>query len=144
VLHITRTGQGISTNPFWNTNANANRSKVWAYGVRNSYRFNLRPAATSRTSAMSAGILEEVNVATRGANLGWPCYEGSARQGGYEPKSVCQTLYGQGTAAVKMPLYSWTHAAGSSAATGGTFYTGSSYPTQYQGAYFFGDYARAG
>ena len=142
LLHITRTGQGISTNPFWNGNANANRSKVWAYGLRNSFRFNLRPGTSvPYLGDVGWNTWEEVNVGARGANLGWPCYEGSFRQGGYEPKSVCQTLYGQGTGAVRMPLYSWDHGGVSAASIGGTFYTGSSYPAQYQGAYFWGDYA---
>jgi glucose/arabinose dehydrogenase len=142
LLHITRTGQGISTNPFWNGNANSNRSKVWARGLRNSYRFNLRPGTNvPYLGDVGWNTWEEVNVGARGANLGWPCYEGSFRQSGYEPKSVCQTLYGQGTAAVRMPLYSWSHNGTSAAATGGTFFTGSSYPSQYQGAYFWGDYA---
>ncbi len=82
--HITRTGQGISTNPFWNNNANANRSKVWAYGVRNSYRFNPRPTnGVPYIGDVGWNSCEEVNVASRGANLGWPCYQGDSRQGGY-------------------------------------------------------------
>ncbi|HYM14664.1 MAG TPA: PQQ-dependent sugar dehydrogenase, partial [Dehalococcoidia bacterium] len=36
-------GQGLADNPYWNGNANAVRSKVWAYGVRNDFRFNFRP-----------------------------------------------------------------------------------------------------
>ncbi|HYM14676.1 MAG TPA: PA14 domain-containing protein, partial [Dehalococcoidia bacterium] len=36
-------GQGLPDNPYWNGNANAVRSKVWAYGVRNDFRFNFRP-----------------------------------------------------------------------------------------------------
>ncbi|HEY3061387.1 MAG TPA: PQQ-dependent sugar dehydrogenase, partial [Chloroflexota bacterium] len=144
LLHITRTGQGISTNPFWNNNANANRSKVWAYGLRNSYRFNLRPSnGVPYIGDVGWNSWEEVNVATRGANLGWPCYEGDSRQGGYEPKAVCQTLYAQGPSGFKLPLYQWNHSQGSAASTGGMFYTGTSYPTQYQGAYFFGDYAQS-
>jgi glucose/arabinose dehydrogenase len=37
------------------------------------------------------------------------------------------------------PIHAYTHAAGR-AITGGTFYRGSTFPSQYQGAYFFGDY----
>ncbi|HEX6399947.1 MAG TPA: PQQ-dependent sugar dehydrogenase, partial [Actinomycetota bacterium] len=43
VLHVTRSGQGVSSNPFWNGDPSANRSKVWALGLRNAYRFSLRP-----------------------------------------------------------------------------------------------------
>ena len=38
ILHITLNGQGVATNPFWNGDPNANRSKVWAYGLRNPWR----------------------------------------------------------------------------------------------------------
>ena len=37
------TGQGLPDNPYWNGDPNAARSKVWAYGVRNAYRFSVRP-----------------------------------------------------------------------------------------------------
>ena len=63
------------------------------------------PAPASRSSATSAGAPGKRSTSPRpGANLGWPCYEGAGRQAGYEPKPVCQTLYGQGASAVKAPL----------------------------------------
>ena len=37
------TGQGLPDNPYWNGDPNAARSKVWAYGVRNAFRFSVRP-----------------------------------------------------------------------------------------------------
>jgi glucose/arabinose dehydrogenase len=143
VLHITRTGAGISTNPFWTGNANAVQSKIWALGLRNPFRMSLQPG-TNQVFLGDVGwsAYEEVNVAIRGANLGWPCYEGLGRQGGYESKPTCQTLYAAGPAAVQMPLTSYAHDELSAAVVGGPFYTGSSYPQQYRNAYFFGDYAR--
>lgn len=140
VLHITREGRGVPSNPFWNGDANANRSKVWAYGLRNPYRFNLRPGTgVPYLGDVGWNDYEEVDVATPGANLGWPCYEGDLRQPGYEPKAACQALYSRGPSAVKAPLYVWSHAVGRTA-TGGAFYTGTVYPEAWQGAYFFVDY----
>ena len=43
ILHITTDGKGIATNPFWNGNPDAVRSKVWAYGLRNPFRMTLQP-----------------------------------------------------------------------------------------------------
>ncbi len=140
LLHITRTGQGLSSNPFWNGNAGANRSKVWSYGLRNPYRFNLRPGTnTPYLGDVGWNTWEELDVARAGANLGWPCYEGPEQQPGYAALDACQQLYAQGPAAVTMPLHAWKHDVGWTS-TGGAFYTGTSYPDPYRGAYFFGDY----
>jgi glucose/arabinose dehydrogenase len=142
LLRVTTSGAGLQSNPFWK-GANANRSKVWALGLRNAYRINLRPGSgIPYLGDVGWNNWEEASVATKGANLGWPCYEGAFRQSGYEPKPVCQALYGQGSSAVRPPLVAWDHGPGSSAATGGTFYTGTAYPIEYQGAYFYADYAQ--
>jgi glucose/arabinose dehydrogenase len=143
LLRITPGGQGLPTNPFWNGQASANRSKVWSLGLRNPYRFNLRPGSgTPYLGDVGWGTYEEINVATAGANFGWPCYEGPERQGGYEPQPECQALYARGPSAVTPPIYSWIHE-GSAAATGGVFYTGTSYPETYHGVFFFADYPQS-
>ncbi|ATB35812.1 hypothetical protein CYFUS_001226 [Cystobacter fuscus] len=143
VLRITPGGAGLPTNPFWNGDATANPSKVWSLGLRNPYRFNLRPgSAIPYLGDVGWDTYEEINVAPPGANLGWPCYEGPDRQRGYEAEPECQALYALGPSAVKMPLYAWPHNGGTGAATGGMFYTGTAYPSAYHGAFFFGDYAQ--
>ena len=144
VLRVTPTGQGISSNPFWNGTASANRSKIWSLGFRNPYRMSIRPA-TSTPFVGDVGwyTWEEINVGNAGANMGWPCYEGVGQQPGYAPNATCQALYGQGTSAVQAPLFTFNHNSVSSAVTGGVFYSGANYPSQFQGAYFFGDYAQS-
>jgi glucose/arabinose dehydrogenase len=140
LLRITPSGQGLPSNPFWSGEAGANRSKVWSYGLRNPYRFNLRPGTlTVYLGDVGWNSYEEINVARPGSNFGWPCYEGADRQPGYEPLDECQALYAQGPSAVTMPLHSWGHDVGMTA-TGGNFFTGTAYPPAYRGAYFFGDY----
>jgi glucose/arabinose dehydrogenase/endonuclease YncB( thermonuclease family) len=145
VLRITSTGSGLDTNPFYleTGDVNANRSKIWAYGLRNPFRFNLRPDTDiPYLGDVGWNTWEEINVANAGANMGWPCYEGDAIQGGYQFKPVCQTLYGQGPGATRLPLIVYAHSNGSGSATGGAFYTGTSYPAQYHGTYFYGDYSQ--
>ncbi|MBI3968024.1 MAG: PQQ-dependent sugar dehydrogenase, partial [Chloroflexi bacterium] len=142
LLRITTTGQGVATNPFWNGNASANRSKVYAYGLRNSLRFNFRPGTdTLYLGEVGWNDWEEINVALPGANFGWPCYEGEEQQPGYAPYSVCQALYAQGTSAIQWPVYTYAHNGLGASAIGGPFYPGTAYPSEYQGAYFFGDYS---
>jgi glucose/arabinose dehydrogenase len=143
LIHITTSGAGVPSNPFWNGNASSNRSKIWAYGLRNPYRMTLRsPTNTPVMGDVGWDTYEEVNVGVAGGNYGWPCFEGPVVQPGYQPKTVCQTLYSLGSSAVKSPLVSWSHLGTSSAVTGGPFYTGTLYPVQYQGSYFYGDYSQ--
>ncbi|MDP9373288.1 MAG: PQQ-dependent sugar dehydrogenase [Chloroflexota bacterium] len=147
ILHVTATGAGLSTNPFWNGNAEASRSKVWAYGVRNPWRFTLRPGSgLPYIGDVGWSTWDEIDVGVAGANLGWPCYEGDDRQSGYEPLAVCQALYARGTGAVRSPLVAYNGGGvgtnGGMSVTGGVFYTGTTYPAQYQGAYFYGDYVQ--
>jgi glucose/arabinose dehydrogenase/endonuclease YncB( thermonuclease family) len=143
ILHVTATGAGLASNPFWNGSASANRSKVWNYGVRNSFRFAVQPSTgLPFLGDVGWNTWEEADVGTAGANMGWPCYEGSFVQSGYQPFSACQTLYAAGTSAVRFPIVTYNHNGVSSAIIAGTFYTGSSYPAQYQNAFFYGDYAQ--
>ncbi|MGI8549495.1 MAG: PQQ-dependent sugar dehydrogenase, partial [Dehalococcoidia bacterium] len=143
LLRIDTSGQGLPGNPFWTGDGSANRSKVWTYGLRNAYRFNLRPDdGAPFVGDVGWGSWEEVDLGSFGANLGWPCYEGNQQQGNYGAYASCQSLYAQGSAAVQFPLLTWDHCCGSSAVTGGAFYTGTDYPSQYQDAYFYADYGR--
>ena len=41
LLRISSNGQGMTTNPFYTGNINDNQSKVYAYGLRNAYRFGI-------------------------------------------------------------------------------------------------------
>ena len=73
-------------------------------------------------------------------NFGWPCYEGTGRQPGYDGANlnICENLYAAGAGAVNPPYYTYAHGAkvvpgescptGGSSTTGLAFYTGGSYP----------------
>ena len=141
ILHITKDGLGLSSNPYWNGDATANRSKVYARGVRNSFRMTVRPGTSTPVAGeVGWGAFDEINVVTSSANLGWPCYEGVGKQGGYESKPICQSLYANASE-VKPPLIEIPHGGLSAAVVGGEFYTGTLYPAEYRGSYFYGDYA---
>ncbi len=88
-------------------------------------------------------------------NFGWPCYEGDARQPGYDSAnlSLCETLYGQSNAVVA-PHFKYSHGGPiianepctirGSSVTGLAFAptSGGPYPSKYDGALFFADYSR--
>ncbi|TWU33353.1 DUF4347 domain-containing protein [Novipirellula artificiosorum] len=71
------TGQGLSDNPFYNGDGDANRSKVYQLGLRNPFRFAIDDV-TGRLFIGDVGWTrwEEINTADPGANFGWPYFEG--------------------------------------------------------------------
>jgi glucose/arabinose dehydrogenase len=136
ILRINDDGSAPTDNPFYD-GTNSNRSKVWAYGVRHPHRFALHPT-TNEPWAGDVGweTWEEVNRVARGANLGWPCFEGTGRQAQFNALfTQCSQL---STGAVLPPFYVYDHTVGS-AVVGGAFYTGTVYPAPYRGSFFFAD-----
>jgi PKD repeat protein len=132
-------GRGLATNPFYTGDVDDTRSKVWAYGVRNAFRFNFRPGTnTIYIGDVGWDTWEEQNVVTSGDNLGWPCYEGDFVQAGYAAYATCQNLL---PSAVTFGIHTYAHPPGA-AAVGGAFTGTNGYSSQYQNTYFFADYPR--
>jgi glucose/arabinose dehydrogenase len=118
-----------SGNPF--TNSPNSKSEIWAYGLRNPWRFSF----DSLTGDLWVGDVgqshfEEINLVTRGGNYGWNvmegfhCYtdaDGSCDESGLE-SPVAE--YGRD---------------GGCSVTGGYVYRGSRLP-ELSGAYVYGDY----
>ena len=136
ILRINPDGSAPGDNPF-DDGTNSVRSKVWAYGLRNPFRFALSPV-TGEPYIGDVGwnTWEELNRG-RGANFGWPCYEGNGPQPSYQAAFLqCRQL---SASAVTNPLFTYNHSTGSTV-VGGAFYTGFQYPSQYRGNLFFADY----
>ena len=139
ILRINPDGTGRADNPFYNGNVNSNRSKIWAYGLRNPFRFSLQPITNvPYIGDVGSYKYEEINAAPPGANLGWPCYEGPDPQPDYASQPVCQALYAT-PGAVTPPAKAFPRPGEGGAITGGVFYQGTNYPAFYQGAYFLAD-----
>jgi glucose/arabinose dehydrogenase len=141
ILHVSPEGKGLPDNPFWTGNPNAARSKVWAYGLRNPFRFNIRPGTNAiYLGDVGSNLWEEVDIVAKpGENFGWPCYEGQVHSPLYKGQAICRRLYAKGRAAVKFPLVTYPRAT----VIGGAFYTGSTWPSQLHGAYVYGDWERS-
>lgn len=137
ILRLNKDGTGAAGNYFHTGNGNENRSKVMAYGFRNSYRFNFDPA-TGDLYVADVGWFtrEELNYVVQGGNYGWPCREGfGASVGGYDALSGCPI----NTATVD-PIYDYPHQNGVGAITGGAFATNPEYPDEMRGNYVFADF----
>ena len=149
------TGDAAPDNPAIG-NPDPRRRRIVAYGLRNPFRFTFRPGTGEIWSGdVGWNTDEEINRTpdvTQVRNYGWPCYEGSTRQGAYDGLNLasCEALYTAGTATT--PYYSYKHSekvvpgesctTGSSSISGLVFYTADVFPPAYKNALFFSDYSR--
>ena len=108
------TGNGISSNPFYQSSSTRSaRSRVWALGLRNPFRFCVRPnTGATNPTAGDVGELyvgdvgwttyEELNIIRAPAsNCGWPIFEGFNYHPGYAAattsnKDELNPLFGTG------------------------------------------------
>ncbi len=132
-------GEGLSANPFFDGDPGSNRSKVFALGLRNPFRFTIDP----RNGRLIVGDVgnekwEEINIGGPGANFGWPCYEGPYEAATYANCDALRADPGQVTQAV----YSYAHTTQPQrgAAIGGDLYLRTAFPALYRGAYFYHDF----
>ncbi|MCZ2819077.1 PQQ-dependent sugar dehydrogenase [Modestobacter sp. VKM Ac-2977] len=137
VLHVLPDGRGVSSNPYYDPAAPSSwRSRVYASGFRSPFRMSLDPASGAPVLGdVGWQTWEEVDLVRPGASYGWPCWEGEVRTPGYADLAACQGV------TQSSPLYTYVHGPRGTSITGGIVYTGASYPEEYRGAYFFGDYA---
>ena len=90
------TGLGLPSNPFYEpSDPGSVQSRVWTLGLRNPFRFDIRPGTGSTDpSAGDPGSIylgdvgwndwEEMDVVSEaGMNMGWPLFEGLTRQEDY-------------------------------------------------------------
>ncbi|MFB3812687.1 MAG: sorbosone dehydrogenase family protein [Terriglobales bacterium] len=103
--------------------------EIWAYGLRNPWRFSF-DRATGRLFAADVGgdAFEEVDIIQRGGNYGWNIMEGAHC---FNPPSGCNTT------GLVLPIAEYDHSEGN-AVIGGYVYAGTAVPAL-QGTYIFGD-----
>ena len=82
--------------------ADANAKRIVAAGLRNPFRFAIRPDTDEVwVGDVGWGKWEEIDrIADPGGsleNFGWPCYEGSSRHPDYDVLGldICKSLYSQ-------------------------------------------------
>ncbi len=164
------TGEGVVSNPFFETaNPRSAKSRIWSSGLRNPFRFTIKPnTGSSKASDGNPGTIflgdvgwfhrEELNIATKGGqNFGWPTYEGI----GFVNKSYQNSTYSapptfqkpavdwRGTVAqgvingepfaVNSPQFKGNSFTGN-ASIGGIWYNYSQFPREYQNLYYHADY----
>ncbi len=152
------TGNALPNNPLIG-DSHQNARRIVAYGLRNPFRFAMKPG-TNEVWLGDVGWnnteeIDRISDPTDATveNFGWPCYEGDARQGGYDSANlnICENLYAQSDARTP-PYFTYKHSAkvvsgetcpsGSSSVSGLAFYKMGAYPDSYDDALFFADYSR--
>lgn len=108
--------------------------EIWAYGLRNPWRFSFdRTTGDLYVADVGQGEWEEVNFLpggiVGGTNFGWNYFEGSHPYQGTPPDGM--TFVG--------PVAQYAHSVGGCAVTGGYVYRGAALPA-WQGVYFYGDF----
>ena len=128
-LHrINSDGTVPTDNPFYD-GTGPNIDSIWALGLRNPFRASY-DSVTDRIYIGDVGgndpstAKEEVNLGARGANYGWPNYEGNC-------PAPCTS-----------PIYSYPHNGRDASITAGFVYRGSQYPSNFQGSFFYADYGQ--
>lgn len=135
ILHINAiTGEGLSTNPYYNGDPNSNRSKVYNLGVRNAFRI----AINQESNIPFVGDVgwyswEEVNTGGPGKNFGWPYFEGGYDANGnlvnlkqfvYSKLDSATDFYNNAGKTATPPIYAYDHSNGATSIIVGDFYTG--------------------
>lgn len=142
VLRLNPDGTGAENNPFFTGDNTDIQSKVWAYGFRNPFRLAIQPETNVPfVGDVGSFFWEELNNVQPGRNYGWPCYEGSAPHIYQSTLPVCVALF-QSNSPTEHPLYLYPNPifGGGAAVVSGAFYQGATYPEDYAGALFFGDF----
>lgn len=108
--------------------------EIWAYGLRNPWKFSFDSATGDLWIAdVGQNLYEEINMAgpaAAGINYGWRCYEGNDE---FNMEGCSDT------ATYTMPISGYSQSDGRCSITGGYVYRGTSYPNL-QGKYIFGDW----
>jgi len=120
------------TNPFYNSPSA--QKEIWAYGLRNPWRFSFdRLTGDLWIADVGQDAYEEINLqpssSTGGENYGWRCYEGN----------TAYNTTGCGAASnYVFPVYAYPH--GPECSVIGGYVDRSSTSSPYYGYYFFSDF----
>jgi len=106
------------------------RGEIWAYGLRNPWRFSFdRTGGRLIAADVGQNQMEEVDLIERGKNYGWRIMEGNLC---HIPSSGCDR------SGLELPIAQYDRSGGCSV-TGGYVYRGARIPGL-AGRYLFGDY----
>jgi glucose/arabinose dehydrogenase len=117
------------SNPFIG-NTQGWREEIYAYGLRNPWRFSFDPATGWLWCGdVGQSAWEEIDIIQKGQNYGWRCYEGLYP---YDTSGCNGTDY-------ISPIFNYDHSGANCAIIGGFVYRGQNVPELF-GKYIYADY----
>jgi glucose/arabinose dehydrogenase/PKD repeat protein len=136
ILRIQRDGSAPSDNPFFGQAPK--RPEIWAWGLRNPFRFSIDPSTgTPWIGDVGEDRWEEIDRGVKGADYGYPCFEGNVSFRTCNPAPANPTspafVYGH--------YFTQPNPFFGNSVTGGPVYRNGNFPASYTGRVFFGDYA---
>jgi uncharacterized repeat protein (TIGR01451 family) len=123
ILRFNLDGTVPADNPFVNIPSAV--PGIYAYGLRNPFRFTFLPNGQAMTENTGSSYWEDLDTIQSGGNYGWDYFEGDCFSCGY-----------------LNPTYAYGHYPVDSATSAIAAYSGSTFPQQYDHVVFFGDYNR--
>ena len=143
LMRINKDGSIPADNPFYNggaaTGPNGELPEIFAWGLRNPFKgYYDKQSGTFIIGEVggndASSSWEDVHYAKKGANYGWP----DCGESGRNADGSCQG------AIYEDPIYTYPHIVGKGhSLTGGVVYRNGNFPTEYQGVYFFADFAQS-
>ena len=123
ILRLNLDGSVPTDDPFVNVPGAV--PSIYAYGLRNPFRFTFLPNGKAMTEDTGSSFWEEFDTIQKGGNYGWDFFEGNCFSCGYIN-----------------PAYAYGHLPVDGAASAVAAYSGNVFPSTYANTVFFGDYNR--
>ena len=149
------TGLGLADNPFaGGVGLDTNKAKVWQSGLRNPFSKAFDAEGRLLISNTGWNLWESILQGEKGANFGWPFYEGadggvSAPSQFYRQLWEAKAFYAaveRGEVSITAPFRAFSHYDGDpgyqvqAITAGSSVYTGDKYPEALKNDFFFTDY----
>lgn len=147
ILRVTANGDIPPTNPFQGagtarcndegrTQPGLKCRETFASGLRNPFKMAFDPNSQQTRfliNDVGQNVWEEIDLGIPGADYGWNVREGPCANGSY-------TDCGPPPAGMINPIFSYLHASGCGAITGGAFVPKGEWPAEFDGSYLFADF----
>ena len=138
ILRINRDGSVPADNPAFDPEPDGARGEIFAFGLRNPFRFAVDPLTDELfIGDVGPQDVEELNISRGGENFGWPSYLAGAPYSPQVPLATSEQT---------LPIHSYRHVGGMRSVIALLTYrqrdypNDASFPPEYEGVHFFADF----